>query len=279
MQNDELEVLRDVFEGEIDVDCVNPISFTIRALTTAPGCVGTWTTARVDREMPCVVDLRISFPGSYPSCSGFDFVIVSSKLNAAEHNEGSRAIRDTCKLLQGMPSVHSAVLAFRDAVVAKREELALEQLVDEQDRVQVELDAAVTAAMDWTNAEGYLGRRCIYFHHILSTQKRQCIVRWAKDLRLSGFCEIGYPGILLVEGTEVACEEYVRCLQALRWKLMVVRGEERIDVNSSGKAFEQLCRVPHKGVIETEDSGEIGACCERCGLGDLFRTSLKIYKS
>lgn len=73
-----------------------------------------------------------------------------------------------------------------------------------------------------------LGRRCIYYHHILSSYKRCFIQNAARRLELRGFCKVGYPGILIVEGCEEACELYVQLLQRLRWKLMVVRGEEKI---------------------------------------------------
>ena len=74
-----------------------------------------------------------------------------------------------------------------------------------------------------------LGRRCVYFHHILSRHKRCVIMNMARLLDLRGFCKIGYPGVLIVEGAEGACEFYVQTLQRLRWKLMVVRGEEKED--------------------------------------------------
>ena len=74
-----------------------------------------------------------------------------------------------------------------------------------------------------------LGRRCVYFHHILSRHKRCVIMNMARRLDLRGFCKVGYPGVLIVEGAEGACEFYVQTLQRLRWKLMVVRGEEKED--------------------------------------------------
>jgi hypothetical protein len=92
-----------------------------------------------------------------------------------------------------------------------------------------------------------LGRRCIYFHHILATGKRMFIQTVARKLQLQGFCKIGYPGILLVEGTEDACEIYVQMLQRLRWKLMVVRGEERQDAPSGIDKLRKMTRLMMDG--------------------------------
>ncbi len=45
-----------------------------------------------------------------------------------------------------------------------------------------------------------MGRKLIWFHHILSTTKRKAIVKWAAELELGGYSKPGYPGVLIVEG-------------------------------------------------------------------------------
>ena len=49
-----------------------------------------------------------------------------------------------------------------------------------------------------------IGRKLIWFHHILSTTKRKAIVKWAAELELGGFSKPGYPGVLIVEGMQVS---------------------------------------------------------------------------
>ena len=71
-----------------------------------------------------------------------------------------------------------------------------------------------------------LGRRVMYSHHIINPNKRKVVVQWAVELDLGGFSKIGWPGVILVEGPEWGCQEYVSRMQHLRWKHFVVRGEE-----------------------------------------------------
>lgn len=45
-----------------------------------------------------------------------------------------------------------------------------------------------------------IARRLIWFHHILSTTKRKCIINWGSELELGGYCVPGHPGVLICEG-------------------------------------------------------------------------------
>ena len=78
------------------------------------------------------------------------------------------------------------------------------------------------------------GRRCLYSHHIRAESKRKAIQEWALQLNLSGMSKIGYPGIVVVEGPESGCEQYVNAVSRLRWKHFCVRGEEIMDVDVVG---------------------------------------------
>ncbi|CAN0035536.1 unnamed protein product [Ectocarpus fasciculatus] len=76
----------------------------------------------------------------------------------------------------------------------------------------------------------FLGRRLIYSHHIIATQKRTGIVKAARDLRLGGFSKVvGWPGVIVVEGEEGSCEDFVSTLRGWRWKHLAVRGEEKVE--------------------------------------------------
>jgi hypothetical protein len=45
-----------------------------------------------------------------------------------------------------------------------------------------------------------LGRKLIWFHHILNTAKRKAIVSWSAELEIGGFIKPGYPGVVIIEG-------------------------------------------------------------------------------
>jgi len=72
------------------------------------------------------------------------------------------------------------------------------------------------------------GLRIIWFHHIRSPTKRRHIQEWAAELGLRGISKIGHPGVVVVDGEEGRCDEYVRRLRALRWKAMALRAEETL---------------------------------------------------
>ncbi|OII75003.1 uncharacterized protein cubi_03113 [Cryptosporidium ubiquitum] len=128
------------------------------------------------------------------------------------------------------------------------------------------------------------GQRACYSHHIRSKIKRRLILEWAKELCLGGYCKIGYPGIIIVEGPEDCCLEYIRRLQRLRWKHFVVRGEiikdipvdQNFIVNS--ETINSMRTLPNTMTELPADSMKILArICEDLGIKDLFLTTMKIY--
>lgn len=128
------------------------------------------------------------------------------------------------------------------------------------------------------------GQRACYSHHIRSKIKRRLIVEWAKELCLGGYCKIGYPGIIIVEGPEDCCLEYIRRLQRLRWKHFVVRGEiiRDISVNQNFvvnlETINSMRTLPNTMIELPADSMKILArICEDLGIKDLFLTTMKIY--
>jgi acylphosphatase len=90
-----------------------------------------------------------------------------------------------------------------------------------------------------------LGRRLIFFHHIINQSKRDFIIHQALELGLGGYSKIGWPGVVVVEGEDCNVQEYVRSLQRLRWQHMVVRGEELLEVEE-GKGIDDY-RALHSG--------------------------------
>jgi hypothetical protein len=281
MQQDELEMIRCTYSDDLVVKTESPrIEFSIRVLSVAPGPVGTLEEAHVAPDVPYALDLVFVFPEGYPESRALQYSIECNKISRVERDEVLRVANATMALFRGAPCVQAVVEAVRSAVLDVRQEMAEEVVAEElqkaEDRAASEADCN-PGDLNWAIAEMCLGRRCVYYHHILSSHKRQCIQRWSRTLRLSGFCKIGYPGILIFEGPEIACGEMVRLLQRLRWKLMVVRGEERLLPGALSVPFEALRAVPHEGVRETADSSEIGDWCRVCGLEPLFKTSMKIY--
>lgn len=138
--------------------------------------------------------------------------------------------------------------------------------------------APVCAKASSIAAPVVLGRRAIYFHHIINPNKRRVVMEWAVELQLGGFSKIGWPGIVVVEGHEGNAQEYVRRLQHLRWKQMVVRGEQTEQSGKPDDTIDAMRRLP-RGFQEFPESGmsALAAACRDAGVEELFLTTMKIY--
>lgn len=87
---------------------------------------------------------------------------------------------------------------------------------------------------------------------------------------------MGWPGVIVVEGEESACEEFVRTLRTWRWKHLAVRGEEVSQV-AEGQTIDQL-RVLPRLVEELGEKEGVSALAQRCkaaGLDALFATLIR----
>ena len=107
----------------------------------------------------------------------------------------------------------------------------------------------------------------------------------AKILQLGGFYKIGYPGVCIVEGNFPNVMEFVRRIQLLRWKHMVVRGEEvenSIPIVSTMDITDVLiCINNHRKLplsfIEIDDMSVASNICQQYNLVELFQTMMKKY--
>jgi hypothetical protein len=163
------------------------------------------------------------------------------------------------------------------AAAAAAAAAALEE--DEHLRTAVEAVQALQLAdaLEASAVAPTLGRRLLFSHHIINPNKRKVVVEWALQLGLGGLSKIGWPGIIVVEGPERGCQEYVARLQHLRWKYLVVRGE-MVERGAPGTDLDALRKLP-RGFQELGQDGmsELARRCREAGLEQLFLTSMKIY--
>lgn len=124
------------------------------------------------------------------------------------------------------------------------------------------------------------GRRLIYSHHIIAKTKRKGIVELANDLNLSGCSKYGWPGLVILEGEESACIEFIETIRKWRWQYLTVRGEQQIEI-PAGEDLDDHRGFANKGsfVELGENMSEFAAKCRESGLVDLFKTCMKIYNS
>lgn len=168
-----------------------------------------------------------------------------------------------------------ATAAPGDVIVLQLYQRVLDAITDQQSRLIDDRTLDSPYQQENPSAPVILGRRAIYFHHIINENKRRVVTEWALELQLGGFSKIGWPGIVIVEGAESDCQEYVRRLQHLRWQQMVVRGEQ----TQQGETLDAMRMLP-KGFQEfpTHGMSALTAACAASGVTELFLTTMKIYK-
>lgn len=213
------------------------------------------------------VELQITYPPEYPD------VPVQFSVSWP-----SRSRSDTELLRQELLEIATA--AQGDVVVLQLYQRVLDAITDQRSMPaedQQTLDSACQQELLQPPSAPVvvLGRRAIYFHHIINENKRRVVKDWALELQLGGFSKIGWPGIVIVEGAESDCQEYVRRLQHLRWRQMVVRGEQ----TQQGETMDAMRTMP-KGFQEFPTNGmsSLAAACGAAGVTELFLTTMKIYK-
>lgn len=86
------------------------------------------------------------------------------------------------------------------------------------------------------HSDGF-ARYWIYSHHIYSKSKRRDLLGLAEQLRLTGFCLPGKPGIICVEGRRRDCGEWWSLVKRQTWQRITLKHsetkEDEQDVDSS----------------------------------------------
>ncbi|GAA5851902.1 hypothetical protein JCM5353_005879 [Sporobolomyces roseus] len=137
----------------------------------------------------------------------------------------------------------------------------------------------------------------LWSHHLLATSKRKDIVSWSTELRLFGISKPGYPGVIVIEGSQENVDEFVYRIKQLQWKALQVRCEEDGAVVIPPKdvpvteALEWVVRNrSHLGPVlsqdvhdkicvrEVEGLNDLGDIMRKAGLEEVFLTALKISK-
>ena len=210
-------------------------------------------------------------PSAYPDQEALQVTLLSSKLSVHNWEEINDTLIETAESSVGEEAVIQVYFAaqqyLKEHHKSESEPLQPAEPVYEMEETIV-IDQPIMPI---------LGRRAIYFHHIIAASKRKVVMEWAVHLGLGGFSKIGWPGVVIVEGPEACVKEYVRRLQHLRWKQMIVRGEQ-IEEGVLGQTVDDLRKIPPAfREFPTDGMSDIARACRECGLEELFLTTMKIY--
>lgn len=89
------------------------------------------------------------------------------------------------------------------------------------------------------NTVEFFTRAWIYFHHIYSTEKRQSLVKWAKEFELTGFVLPGKPGVMCIEGNDVNIQDFMTRVRKLPWQKVQNKDLQSFKVNSVDELNQQ----------------------------------------
>lgn len=220
--------------------------------------------------------LVLTLPRAYPSAEALRARVRSETMPSAAVEDLSEMCAHLCNSRAGEEAALHVIMSLNEAM--EDYEAAEVAVMSEMTEA-----AAVVAAgsknteYQFDSRESVLGRRCIWSHHICCPFKRRYIQQCARELRLGGWSKIGFPGVIIVEGGEMACQEFCSRLQRLRWKALVVRGEEQVPV-PAGSQIASLRLLPFH-FVELPPSGmsTLAEGCRTVGLHALFMTAMKIY--
>mmetsp|Transcript_22462 Transcript_22462/g.18608 ORF Transcript_22462/g.18608 Transcript_22462/m.18608 type:complete len:119 (-) Transcript_22462:3-359(-) len=107
-------------------------------------------------------------------------------------------------------------------------------------------------------------KQLVQDNHIRNPEKKKLIKEWAKEFNMGGCYKWGYPGVIILEGDEEDCIEYVNLINRLRWMYLAVRGEEQIPV-PDGKTIDDMRAFPKDEFIEygPDEMSDIAARCRQ----------------
>lgn len=208
--------------------------------------------------------LKFGLPMGYPQeKASIDATSLGSRLNA----ERESLVVAAREALTG----ESATLY--DAVVAANDVLA--DLAEEAETSSAVVEASIereTVVVDPCR----LSRKLVYSHHIIADSKRAGLKELSLALGVTALVKIGWPGVIVLEGERTAVEAFVCVIQRWRWKHLVVRGEQEVDVEA-GSGLDAARALPPRFFAEFGPSGmaDLARTCREAGLEELFRRIFK----
>jgi len=241
-QDDEVQVLKAIF-GEEAVEEINEANVTPRKLTI--------------RQSRNGLMIYVTMPPSYPSTSGLTLTVGSEKFKI-----------DQCSLLR--QTGEAACVVGEESVF-----LATQAIFEKAESLEME-ESSTQAAVEQkvTVPPSVLGRRLLWSHHIISSEKRKIIKESALELKIGALCKIGWPGIIVCEGNEAQVKDFVSRLSALRWQYFCVRGEESF-VLPDKRSVDDARKLP-AGFLELQENEMkvLSQICKDAGLEHLFLSAL-----
>ncbi|KAL7529372.1 hypothetical protein ACHAXR_002928 [Thalassiosira sp. AJA248-18] len=266
------------FTGEIQAGDNEFVITTVEALDHARTIIDcppdAFDAPRIDVEMhvhthsdvSSITRLRICLPPGYPSFSHAEVTVLSIPKNLPRNHfdELSTKLQLRAKENSGSEAMLEIINECRDVM----ENWDMNKLSNQVLENELPTDNA--------NKIESISRRWIWVHHITNSSRLKQIVTEAQNLKLGGYLKGGYPGVVLVEGSTLSCDEFVGWIKGNKsrpggfgrnWGHHV-RGETTVDNRQLPESFEEL----------KDDMGKLGALCKEFGVEEEFREFILQHK-
>lgn len=236
---EEIEALEAIFgydEGGFTVHSEAALASARSAVESgggSPGGSADWAPPQLDIELQLEVEeggggggddeaaeaptarLRIGMPPGYPESRSASVSVSVAGLTRGGADAITAALTTKATALLGDEAVMELVQALQEVAPGV---LAAERAA---------IAAAAAPAREPAGAvdDGSCGRRWMWAHHISSAARRGLICKEAQSLSLGGYLKPGYPGIVVVEGSNRGCEEFVDWMKTSSKHTQAVRGQ------------------------------------------------------
>ena len=210
------------------------------------------------------VRLRMSLPLGYPTIHSASVTVVHTPKFVTRSNQDtlSSTLQATANDLIGSEAMMSIISECRN-IVSDWECNSSDNI----DAIQSEAEEDDVTSLP--NNPACISRRWIWVHHITNNDRRKQIVIEANEGNLGGYLKPGYPGVVVIEGDAVACDDFVVWIKGNKsrpggfgrnWGHHV-RGEATAEQRQLPEAFEEL----------EDDMGLLGSLCRESNVEDEFR--------
>ncbi|KAF5296234.1 hypothetical protein FQA39_LY12571 [Lamprigera yunnana] len=254
IQLSELEMLQSMFcnPGELRIDDVTALNdiqdFTNGITTIIPPFLDITINLIIENSK---FEFCINLSHEYPLVEP-DIFIRSQNMKKEGHAKLNKGLLDFINELErGEPCIFSAITWVQDNA---NKYIHIEN--EETQKIEISDD---------------LVRLWIYSHHIYSKTKRREILNLANQLKITGFCMPGKPGVICVEGLATDCCEWWQAIKAMNWKRIFCKINEECkdgdrDTFLKFKNFEEMTFQNNNIKCNHMDMGELHKFLEKHSL-------------
>ncbi|KOB66294.1 RWD domain-containing protein 2A [Operophtera brumata] len=211
-----------------------------------------------DLKLEICVNLPVNYPNVEP-----DIYIRCNQLNRRQESNLNAELSDYLKNNHvGEVCLYTAITWLQDNI----------DTISKNQNQNAELVNSGIDKLCSSSVERFT-RFWIYSHHIYNKKKREEIAKKCKELKLTGFCLPGKPGVICIEGDESACKDWWQDIKSMTWKKIVIRKIETFEsTEKSNYRFNNFEELHFQSSANTKHANmsEFSKFMSKHGFSDMF---------